>query len=775
MAQAFRLKTQPEILLAMLMQARGELDATGNGDVSLDVGSVWRTFLEICAESDADQYIQIGKIPKLFSIFTAKGNDLDLRMVDYGSDVFSEMKRLPANTSISGIAVGDGTFTALSFLTNDIDRNSTAFSVDFGDGAGYASSGAVVLEQGTTREETIIFTRIFDIFTVIFPLTGVANAHPQGGTVRAIAIRSFLQSALFIGNTSIILPTGTGSAWQLSGSVVIDQGTVSEEKKAFTRVGDTLTVAAVTFGHPIGTSLIQSTFGSDRNISVGQICFVPATATSREIDFRVSQVGAKLLDGSFISNLITVESADVGVATRVGSNTITKWASPPFTGATVTNPIAATRGRNREEDSDYVQRAINVLQSLSNATPLATTTKISGVTDPITGAQVAFAQIVEPVSPGMSLLYITDGSSNFALSQSVFAGRDVLISDAEAGDRRGRLNQFGPFVVATALVSPRLFVSFQRGTATAVGSNTLTDGTKTFGVNFYTGAFLKADDNTFYRITSNTGTTFTLAAGGATPSLGVYSVVDFGTFPQISSTTTAVGVGTLTDSTQTMTVNAHTGKWITASDGVSWLVLSNTATVFTLQTTAVPTPAAGAYRLTSGNPTPLVPGVDYLFNQTNGDVELVLSKALVVNDSLIAASDGSNPAVGAYTYTTGLGAYVQRLVNGDSTDFTTFPGIRADGTQVLVTAPITISNTFTLQVIAARGFSDSDIVPNVQVAVETYVNSLGIGENVLVSEIIRVVKSLVGVADVKLIDPTANITVPAGAIMRISASNVVPL
>src|SRR4029079_6266870 len=114
-----------------------------------------------------------------------------------------------------------------------------------------------------------------------------------------------LQVSTLIGNTSITLSTGTGVAWASSGFVVIDQGTVSEEKLAFTRVGDVLTTAPAAFGHVAGAVLVQSTFGSDRSVGVGQICYVPATDTSKQIDFRVTQVGAKLKDGAFVSDLIT--------------------------------------------------------------------------------------------------------------------------------------------------------------------------------------------------------------------------------------------------------------------------------------------------------------------------------------------------------------------------------------------------------------------------------------------------------------------------------------
>lgn len=782
MASAFRLKTQPEVLFTMLMQARAELDSSGNGDVDLNPGSVWRTFLEICSESDADQYIQIGKLLKLFSIFTAKGQDLDQRMLDFGAEIFPEMRRLAANTSIAYIAVGDGTLLDKSTITDDLNIGDTTFNITAGAGVDFPISGAMVLEQGTPRQETIIFSRSTDTFTVLFPLTGVGAAHPQGAGVVSTAIRSFLQADTIVGATTIPLPAGTGAAWNASGDVVVDQGTVSEEKKAFTRSGDTLTVAALGFAHLAGATIVQSTFGSDRNIPVGQICFVPATDTTQEIDFRVTQAGAKLKDGDFVSDLVGVESKNVGSNTRVGSNTIVKWQSPPFANATVTNPVTATRGRDREEDSDYVQRVVDFIQSLSRGTPLATTTLVSGVIDPDTGAQVAFAQIIEPVAPGMSLLYISDGSAAFSLNQQPFIGRDVLISDAEAGDRRGKLSQFGPFALTPSLVpsltTPRLFKSYQRGTASSVAANVLNDTSQSWVTNFYVGAYLKTDDNAFYEILSNTSTQMVLDAGGVTPSLGAYSILDFGTNPHLTGTSTSVGVNTLTDTTQSMTVNEHANKYLQDSFGLTYLIISNTATAFTIQAGGG-IPFAGAYKVTSGDPRPLFPKVDYQFNQTNGDVELTNARfsdgadlSLSLHDSLVAASDGGSPSNGAYTYTQGLGAYVQRLINGDPTDFINFPGIRADGTQVLVIAPTTISANIVIQVVAARGFSDADIEESVQTAVVTYINSLGIGDNVLISEIIRVVKSLVGVADCKVIDPLSNITVPAGSLMRVANANI---
>lgn len=69
--------------------------------------------------------------------------------------------------------------------------------------------------------------------------------------------------------------------------------------------------------------------------------------------------------------------------------------------------------------------------------------------------------------------------------------------------------------------------------------------------------------------------------------------------PAISSSSTSTGVNSLTDTGQSMVVNAYAGRYLTANGGVQWLILSNTATVFTLGGTG--TPASGAYTVPAGS------------------------------------------------------------------------------------------------------------------------------------------------------------------------------
>ncbi len=690
MSTAFRLKTYPEIVSNMFARIRAILGV----DVDLNPGSVLRTILEACALQDADQYVQAAKLLDLFSLDSVQGDDLDRRAADYGSEIFTSLRRRPANTSISKVKVSDGTLLVVDYLAVDVLVGSSSFTLN--DGSAFPTSGAVTLETGTQRQETLVYTRVGDVFTLVSPAT-LASGHAAGSPAIRVATKSVTTAPLLLGATSLPLAAGTGAAWPAAGNVILERQTVSQELLAFTRVGDTLTIAPTAFAHSSGIDVYLSTNGSDRAVAAGTICYVPPTQSTKQINFTVV-TGGTLYDGDLTSDLIDVVSQDVGFDTRAGSNTITRWQTPPFAGAAVYNPISATRGRDRESDQYYRQRIRDFIQSLSRGTPLAIATGVNGLQDPETNAGVAFAQLVEPVAPGVSYVYITDGTSTFSLDQNPFLGRDVLIRDAEVGDRRGRLGQYGPFGYGITPATPRLFRSVQRGVATSVGVNTLTDTAQAMVVNAYNGMYLKTDDDVFYAITGNSATAFTLSASGASPSLGAYSVFDF--------------------------VSA-----------------------------------------------PLVPGTDFAFNEATGDIEL--TTALVAHDGLVAAADNASPSVGAYTFSSGLAAYVQRTINGDPTNFDDFPGLRASGTKVLVVAPTVISQTFTIQVLPSRGFTDDDVETAVTTAVETYINSLGIGENVILSSIITAVRNLPNIDDVTMISPSANVTVPNGQIMRITSDEVV--
>lgn len=691
MPTAFQLRTRNEIIQRMFATVNTQV-----GFFDRNIGAFIRAILEASSLSDAEQYVMLGKLLSLFDRRKCKSDDLDRRMLEFGADLFPELKRVAAQTSIVSIVVTDGSLHATAILIADIVATSTTFQIS--DPTNWPTAGSAILERGTLREENIIFKRTANVITVVTPVGGLVNPHIENGAVEVTATQSAIQSAISIGASSCLLTSGTEGAWPASGTIIFERDTIRRESLTFTRIGTTVNLGATTsFAHGALTSVILSTFGSDRPVSAGSACYVPADVASVQVLFRTSTAG-KLLDGDLVSSLIQCESDQPGAQTKVGSNTITQWQNEPFANATVTNPNAAVRGSDREDDDTYNKRVTNFIQSLGRGTALAIETFTQGNQDPFSDLTVSFAQTVEPVGPGEALCYVTDGSTTFSIDFQIQKGRDVLISDARTNDRRARLHAYGPFqvqIAPTNQITPRLFISSERGSATLVGTAFLEDNTKAWTVNQWVGYTLKTDDNQFYAVASNTAIR---------------------------------------------------------------LVLSTTAT-----------PSEGSYALINFAANPLVPGTDFNFNPSNGDLELAVS--LQQHDALVAADDGALSSVGAYTYSRGLAAYAQRIINGDRTDLADFPGLKSLGTQCRVVAPTIVIPDITIQIVT-QGLADADLASTVQSVVQSYVNGLGIGQQVLLSEIIRLVKGITGVADCAIIFPNANITVQDGQLPRVNASNI---
>lgn len=706
MPTALRFLTFPEILANMFAHIQAPPGAGGLGpNVDLLPGSTLRTILECAALSDADQYVQMGRLQNLFSLDKCRGDDLDQRGIEIGSDILTDLRRRPARTSVSAVVVGNGAVLQSTAVASDVVYGSATFTVV--DGSAFPVAGALVVNAGAPNEEDLIFTRSGNIITVVLSgvsATALQRTHAAGEPVISVSIRSTLAAPVAAGAHSCALLTGTGAAWATSGTVIFDRSSTTQEKIAFTRSGDVLALAAATaFAHAVGAVVIQSTDGTDHAIAVGSQPFVPPTLSSAQVNFVVQQPGGTLFDGDFVSGLVPVQSVLVGRATRVGSGQITKWTTPPFAGATVTNPVAATRGADREGDDDYRQRLKDFIQSLTRGTPLAISTLVKDLVDPETGSRVAFVQVVEPVLPGRSLLYITDDTTGFSLGQQPFLGNDVIISDAAAGDARGKLSAYGPpYNYSTTMpFAPQLFSSAGnvRGVATSTGVNFLEDTTQNMPPGAYGGLWLKTSDDVFRMILSNTAVRFMFTSGDV-PSLGSYSVYD----------------------------------------------------------------------LDQANGPPLQPGVDFTFNQATGDLEL--ATPLAAHDGLVAAPNGAPASLGAYLYSSGLAAFVQRSVNGDPADFNNFPGMRVSGTQVLVAVPTVVARPFVVSVVPAPGFTVAQLMSPVQVAVQTIVNAGGLGAVLRISDLVVAVKSVPGVADVTILDPPSNISLPSGTLMRITAGNV---
>jgi uncharacterized phage protein gp47/JayE len=124
--------------------------------------------------------------------------------------------------------------------------------------------------------------------------------------------------------------------------------------------------------------------------------------------------------------------------------------------------------------------------------------------------------------------------------------------------------------------------------------------------------------------------------------------------------------------------------------------------------------------------------------------------------------------IGDYSYFTGLIAAVQKVVDGDPADRTNFPGYRAAGTVVRVMAPSVSWTSVEGVLVMKNGFDVATAITSVKNSIVNYINSLGIGEDVIVNEIRALAMEVPGVYDIQLTIPADNLIVLDTQIARTS-------
>jgi len=117
---------------------------------------------------------------------------------------------------------------------------------------------------------------------------------------------------------------------------------------------------------------------------------------------------------------------------------------------------------------------------------------------------------------------------------------------------------------------------------------------------------------------------------------------------------------------------------------------------------------------------------------------------------------------GTETISAELLAAVEKVLYGDPNDIINYPGKNAEGIGYTITAPTIVDVNISVSVLRLPNVSVdlTEISTDVQTSIEQYVNTRGLGENVLLSEIIRVAKnSNAAVYDITISSPLSNIAI----------------
>lgn len=142
----------------------------------------------------------------------------------------------------------------------------------------------------------------------------------------------------------------------------------------------------------------------------------------------------------------------------------------------------------------------------------------------------------------------------------------------------------------------------------------------------------------------------------------------------------------------------------------------------------------------------LVDGVDYRLNHGTGEFQIINPSGLVAGSQLVAG----------YRYYTNLISLVQKVLEGDPDDPENFPGIKAAGIFLQVLPPDVVRISVRASISAEENFLESDIQAPVRRALEDYVNSRKIGEDLIISKMIDAAHGVAGLRDIKISQPVSN-------------------
>lgn len=135
----------------------------------------------------------------------------------------------------------------------------------------------------------------------------------------------------------------------------------------------------------------------------------------------------------------------------------------------------------------------------------------------------------------------------------------------------------------------------------------------------------------------------------------------------------------------------------------------------------------------------------YKFTQTNKTMVTPIGKLGYPID-IVKGVDG-------YTYYTGLLRKVQRIIDGYEPDAQNFPGRKAVGGVIEILPPLIQRVKIALDVTTKEGVNLNEITNEIKSTIIQYVNTLGVGQDVILSDIIVRVKGIEGVEAVTFIIP----------------------
>ena len=446
------------------------------------------------------------------------------------------------------------------------------------------------------------------------------TAQPATGFVTIIDTRfTQISTQIYAGTTSpnigtTLINISNGASFPATGSVYIGIGTPDIEGPiAYSSVvpnGNyyTMTLSAPTAKyHNINETVLLSQYGV-RTIPINTLVTSPGVGSTPDIQYQTTAV-ATILDGETTVTNVPITAVNTGTSGNVPTNSISTFPYPPFTGASVTNPLPIASGQDTQTD-DQLRTAIQLALA---STGLGTATAIQNAVIGATAADqpnetIQSASVVTNPTNGSATVYIDNGVGYEATSAGV--GYEHIVDSALGGEQFFQLATGGMQApVAKAFLqssNPAPFALYGgEGLAIVVGETT-------YQHVFQVTDFRSPGAATAYEIAASVNADTTLGFQATTAGGGVYSV-----FTAIAETEDSLQIATPTE-----------------GNGI------NAATVLDLQSNQVQT-----LRLYK-NYIPLIK--DGLYAEVFSQQQALWSNTITNGDTLSLSVDGTAPIT--YTF-----------------------------------------------------------------------------------------------------------------------------
>lgn len=611
--------------------------------------------------------------------------------------------------------------------------------------------------------------------------TGYVAVSDSSYTTKAA---STLNGAVSIGATTARIQAANFDSFPDEGWVIFERDTDGKRERVqyeTKTVPDILTlVTPITIAHASGTSVIVSRLGTDRTVAAGTVIKRIATSTTPAISVETT-ASVVLLDGE-AAVLAPVAAQIAGTISVVAVGGLSTFDTLPWATALVRNNSALSGGYNRESDQDFKQRIKDQVQSLTRAT---TTALRSAVTSTVVGqVKITDVEIVENSYSRDLTVYIGDGTSEPVGSPTARNTDDIVIFNADSGQKLGRL------ALRPTYDAPKIFKSDYEVNVTSVLDNG--DGTATVG--FSDAGRSASAGNTFYdssrisfTVTASTTTSITVSFTTVLPNTGWGCVFSYDaadmlvrayedvpmsvTVGRATSVTDGGTTATITDTSAARITNSLQYKYMYCDrNGGAYAIIGNGYQTITVNKSGLSTP-------TVNSDYALVPYTDivsrslnrndFWFNETTGDIELV--QGLRAHQALIA-----HPVASVAYYYYGSHhpiSVVQKVLNGDLANTTEYPGVKAAGVKARVVWA-TVRDVYVTVNITTSGVSESSVYDSVKSAVVNYINSRRLGEDVFLSGIVAAAHSVGGVESATVTSPTSDIVMLSGQTARSDVSKI---